>query len=34
MKGKVKISYELIMFLILAALVVLFGILTGGIFWP
>lgn len=33
MKGKVKISYELIMFLILAALVVLFGILTGGIFF-
>ena len=32
MKRKMKISYELIMFLILAALVVMFGVLTGGIF--
>lgn len=33
MKQKMKISYEFIMFLILAALIVLFGILTGGIFF-
>ena len=33
MKRKMKISYELIMFLILAALVVMFGVLTGGIFF-
>ena len=33
MKRKMKISYEFIMFLILAALIVLFGILTGGIFF-
>lgn len=33
MKKKIKISYELIMVLILVALIVLFGILTGGIFF-